>query len=334
MNLKKLFLTAGILASVNTPTVVAQEFDLAEIFSSINFEEINIGQLLQTAIGEFTNVLPALIETATTSLAAIVEGGFTLDVIIEQITAAAVNVGAIVVAAVTNVAFVALGPQISQFVQGFVAEYDPLDVTELLFEDGWTNTTEDGDCLGFSYIVEEAEVVGFSKAEITAFKILDQEYIGGSVAEEEDGQGLFMHATAAVGEAAVDITMSGMVKEVNCDDPEEDYPTHSFDAQYLLDNAKGSAEFKLEAIVEGQNFNISSATFIEVDTETDDLVMTVTGDDIKDDIKTKLGDALAAKVNVYVDLFLKEADNITSINDSVSDFLPFGFELPFAWPLP
>lgn len=334
MNLKKLFLTAGIVASVSTPAV-AQDLDLAAIFGDIDFSQIDFGQLITTGFEEITASLPELIGTAAASFQDIVQSGFDLDVIVAELAEVAVNVAAIVTAAVTNVAFVALGPQISEFVQALVEPFDPFDVTNLFFDDGWTNTTEDGECLGFSYTVENASAVGFSEAELKEFKILDQEYVGGLVDNEDDGQGLYLHAEAAVGNAAANIMMTGMVREVDCANPDQEFQPYEYDARYLKDNVEGSSEFKLDAIVQGRTFNISKATVIKLETTFDELIMTVnTDDNIDENIQTKLGEQLAASVDVIVDPILDQADNITLINEMAEDLLPFGFELPFEWPLP
>jgi hypothetical protein len=331
MNLKKLFLTAGIVASVSTPAV-AQDLDFAAILGDIDFGAIDFGQLFTVAFAEITASLPALIEIATESVTAIIESGFDLDVIVSTLSEIAVNVGALVVAAVTNIGFAALGSEISAFVQAFVEPFDPFDVTDIFFENGWINTTEDGECLGFSYTVVLAELVGFSEAELTELKILDQKYTGD---EESDGKVLSLHATAAVGNAAANITMTGMVKETDCDNPDKEFPEYEYDARYLKDNVEGSGEVKLEAVVEGQNFNISSATVIKLETKFDDLDMTVTSQGaFGDDIKPKLGEELAAAVDALASFFLEQADNITLINELAESALPFGFELPFAWPLP
>lgn len=337
MNLKKgLSLTAGIIASINAPVVVADKglCLTAGIIASINVPVVVADELaldpvalIQTALTEFLessgSLVPLLFDSIGEIFEIVTTNGIDFQAILAVVSDLVVNVIAQVASSVGNVLFEALTPQINELIQGLLTPFDPIESIDF-FGKEWKkilNYTAEGDCV-YEYQLMGAEVSGFSEANIVELKLNEQDYNDGKFKAN-----LFVE----FGSMDVKVDFNGKTKgSEDCSVSEEEF----FFATYTRSDATLSMTVDIEANVEGQVFNVTYVEFQEVNFKTNDPI-TVADSKLPAAAVIELQNSLEEEIAVVSDLLETEDPNVTELNEFFAEFasLPYSVDLPFDWPL-
>jgi len=140
---------------------------------------------------------------------------------------------------------------------------------------------------------------------------------------------MFLDLAASIGNFGILIDFEGTVKKEGCE-KEEEAP---FSATYERPNVELDIKVKIDAFVEGTQFNLTSAVFSEVafDSGEETMGVELSFEELKGELTAKM----LSFVNEYVGLLEEAANDVSSINTQIEEleFLPVGLVLPFEWPL-